>query len=1075
MREGFRLSQEERSERMTRTPVGVPRSFAALFVVGGLLLLAPMASGQGAATPTFSPTGGTYSSTQSVTISTTTSGAQIVYTTDGSTPTKTHGTQYGGAITVASTTTINAIAFVPASIKTSSVGSATYTINPPVATPTFSPTGGTYTSTQSVTIGTTTSGATIRYTIDGSTPSETHGTVYSSAISVASATTINAIAYESGYTDSSVASASYTITPPVATPTFSPTGGTYTSTQSVTIGTTTSGATIRYTIDGSTPSETHGTVYGSAISVASTMTINAIAYETGYTDSSVASATYTITPAALNYVTTYTYDLMNHLTGVSMTRPTGTQTRTFVYSGNLLMSATNPENGAVSYTFNSYQKVATRTDAKGQQTVYTYDTYARLTKVQRYPQGASGAEDTCQQEDYYYDGASPSNSTYPTNAQGHLSAVQYWGAYNAVLGNPCDTTFTELYNYGTPGAPVGKQLQISRAGVSQTITLTAGFTYDTEGRMTGETYPTDANNATANLGYTFDSMGRLNTMTDNIANQTVITGATYGPANELLTITGGSSPGSWGYGGNGETRTYNSLKQLTGISSGTYVQPLSIAYAYPATNNNGKIASQTDGVTGETVTYAYDALNRLASAATQSNFSTPWGQSFTYDGFGNLTNVNVTQGSAPAFAAGYDANNHGSVSVDANGNPSSIPVPADGANSSATYDVENRLAAVGGSIYYSYAPGNKRIWRGNATRSTDEITFWSVSGQKLADYALTTTTSTFYATQTETNYYFGSKLIKNINGWVYSDRLASVGKFYPYGIERPSATTNGTEKFTGYFRDAETGNDYAMNRYESPGYGRFLTPDPASQSFRVADPGSFNKYAYTRGDPVNRFDSQGTDDDDSDCIGDICYLIDESDPVNTNCFAAVGLQPTDPLFQQCFAGSDPTTPPPQPAPQPECDIELFTRPTPSGGPAKGWGNHTYIYITGTDFPDSNIFPGGFMIEAGPVNGKLTGMESAPGQGLAAGKWNASDPMNPSNKEVGTPYTGADACALVGTLLQAVSSYDSGPEQPYAFLGTTNSNAFTFTLLSDIGLETYFGHPPGFTPGWGNTVDGLTLP
>lgn len=25
----------------------------------------------------------------------------------------------------------------------------------------------------------------------------------------------------------------------------------------------------------------------------------------------------------------------------------------------------------------------------------------------------------------------------------------------------------------------------------------------------------------------------------------------------------------------------------------------------------------------------------------------------------------------------------------------------------------------------------------------------------------------------------------------------------------PSATTNGTEKFTGYFRDAESGNDYA--------------------------------------------------------------------------------------------------------------------------------------------------------------------------------------------------------------------------------------------------------------------------
>ena len=90
----------------------------------------------------------------------------------------------------------------------------------------------------------------------------------------------------------------------------------------------------------------------------------------------------------------------------------------------------------------------------------------------------------------------------------------------------------------------------------------------------------------------------------------------------------------------------------------------------------------------------------------------------------------------------------------------------------------------------------KGTWTGGAgnwTRGTDEITFFSVSGQKLAAYALTTVSGTgspqFYATQSETNYYFGGKLIKNANGWVYSDRLASIGKFYPYGIERPSATT----------------------------------------------------------------------------------------------------------------------------------------------------------------------------------------------------------------------------------------------------------------------------------------------
>ena len=62
----------------------------------------------------------------------------------------------------------------------------------------------------------------------------------------------------------------------------------------VVIATTTSGSTIRYTIDGSTPSETNGTVYGGPVTVASSLTLKAIAYQNGWNDSAVASATYSI-------------------------------------------------------------------------------------------------------------------------------------------------------------------------------------------------------------------------------------------------------------------------------------------------------------------------------------------------------------------------------------------------------------------------------------------------------------------------------------------------------------------------------------------------------------------------------------------------------------------------------------------------------------------------------------------------------------------------------------------------------------------------------------------------------------
>jgi YD repeat-containing protein len=56
-----------------------------------------------------------------------------------------------------------------------------------------------------------------------------------------------------------------------------------------------------------------------------------------------------------------------------MQTASGTQTRTFTWSGADLVSTTNPENGTVNYTYDDAHHVLTRTDAKNQQTQYTYD------------------------------------------------------------------------------------------------------------------------------------------------------------------------------------------------------------------------------------------------------------------------------------------------------------------------------------------------------------------------------------------------------------------------------------------------------------------------------------------------------------------------------------------------------------------------------------------------------------------------------------------------------------------------------------------------------------------------------
>lgn len=167
------------------------------------------------AAPTFSPAGGTYTTAQNVTISSATSGATIRYTTNGTAPTSSTGTVYSGAVNLAATTTLQAIAY-KSGMTDSPVTSATYTISasppPQVAAPTFSPTPGSYSGAQSVTLSSATSGATIRYTTNGTAPTSSSGTVYSGAISVAETTTLKAIAYKSGMTDSNVTSATYTIT-----------------------------------------------------------------------------------------------------------------------------------------------------------------------------------------------------------------------------------------------------------------------------------------------------------------------------------------------------------------------------------------------------------------------------------------------------------------------------------------------------------------------------------------------------------------------------------------------------------------------------------------------------------------------------------------------------------------------------------------------------------------------------------------------------------------------------------------------------------------------------------------------
>jgi Legume lectin domain/Chitobiase/beta-hexosaminidase C-terminal domain len=158
--------------------------------------------------PAISPDGGTFTTPQTVTLSTSTASAQIYYTLDGSTPT-TASTLYAGPITVSYDSTLNAIASAPGYIE-SVVSSATFNFSNETPPPTFSPAAGTYLTAQNVTITDADANAKIYYTTDGSTPSSS-STLYTGQVTVSTSEALSVIAIDPTKQSSNVVTAAYVI------------------------------------------------------------------------------------------------------------------------------------------------------------------------------------------------------------------------------------------------------------------------------------------------------------------------------------------------------------------------------------------------------------------------------------------------------------------------------------------------------------------------------------------------------------------------------------------------------------------------------------------------------------------------------------------------------------------------------------------------------------------------------------------------------------------------------------------------------------------------------------------------
>lgn len=249
-------------------------------------------------------------------------GYTIRYTTDGTDPTATTGTEYSGPIAITSNCTVKAVVVRYGMVLTE-MASKTLT---PVATPVISFDN----TTNEATITCLTAGATIYYTTDGSTPTPS-SSAYSTPLSVTSSTTVKAIAVK-GVTNSEVATLAIT---QVATPTVQNNGS-----NAISITSATPGTTIYYTTDGSTPTTSSTEYTGPLTENVSGVTIKAIAVKENMITSAMGSGAVTLQCAApiirRNGSTGFTITYSFPASGVSIyytTDGTTPTTSSTLYSG----------------------------------------------------------------------------------------------------------------------------------------------------------------------------------------------------------------------------------------------------------------------------------------------------------------------------------------------------------------------------------------------------------------------------------------------------------------------------------------------------------------------------------------------------------------------------------------------------------------------------------------------------------------------------------------------------------------------------------------------------------------------
>jgi RHS repeat-associated protein len=594
-----------------------------------------------------------------------------------------------------------------------------------------------------------------------------------------------------------------------------------------------------------------------------------------------------------DFLTQYTYDPLNDLTNVTQNgnNSSNARVRAFVYDSLArLTSATNPESGNITYSYdpngNMLSKVAPKTNQTGTAqttTSYTYDSLNRLT-------GKTYSNPTSPKDLYGYDGVALTGCPGP-DAPTISGATNLVGRRSAMCGNKSSSA----WSYDSMGRSL---FEMTDNKGTSTVGYTVGYTYWEDGSLQSLTYPSgDVLNYSP--GGAGRALGVSDSATDYVANGTGAGRAMYAPQGALASMVNGYTSS---FAGIVTSNLYNDRLQplllSASDSSGAlfslcYDFHLGIAIASTPCNisayktgDNGnvfQVLNQVDST--RSTAYIYDPLNRIAQAYTL-NTSGPncWGETYSptataqgvlpttpgIDAWGNLTNRSGVTGMGTCTTEGLSAtattqNQLSGIGMtyDASGN-----VTNDGNGNEPTYDDENRIATDQGYTY-SYDADGMRMEK--ASGSTGTMYWIGTQGENLTETDLTGAINEEYV-------YFNGQRIARIDrpsgtvNYYFSNHLGSASvitsatggiqeqtDFYPFGgIAYISGGDPNHYKFTGKERDAESGLDYFINRHYGSSLGRFMQPDPIFfQAEMLTDPQRFNQYAYVRNNPLALVDPKG--------------------------------------------------------------------------------------------------------------------------------------------------------------------------------------------------------------------------